>query len=191
MSRVHGPGAGWCGSRLVADSRPLLIAGFGNVPEGRRKSAAGDEDVFPAVVGERLTRKAAVPRLELQAGDIEQPKPLVLGSPPEGELFAPSSSVMSIRLSPTEYRIVCGTGSSWCSPSKRAATRWSKAQTYLTNERGLQRVTPVATSTRFARFCVAGSHPTAAPWTGIPCGHPTSALSGSPTRRISLVARRS
>src|SRR5216683_3231041 len=37
------------------------------------------------------------------------------------ELVAPSSSVMSIRFSPTAYRILCGSGSSWCCPSSRAA----------------------------------------------------------------------
>ena len=36
MGRVDAPGAGWCGSRVVADSRPLLIAG--SSPE-----TAGDE----------------------------------------------------------------------------------------------------------------------------------------------------
>src|SRR5436190_1760106 len=40
---------------------------------------------------------------------------------------------MSMRLSPTAYRTVCGTGSSWCSPSRRAATRWSNAAAGLRN----------------------------------------------------------
>src|SRR6516162_2973772 len=35
------------------------------------------------------------------------------------ELVAPPSRVMSIRLSPTAYRLVCGTGSCWCWPSSR------------------------------------------------------------------------
>ena len=39
------------------------------------------------------------------------------------ELLAPPSRMMSIRLSPTAYRLVCGTGSCWCSPSRRAAIR--------------------------------------------------------------------
>ena len=49
------------------------------------------------------------------------------------ELLAPPSRVMSIRLSPTAYRFVCGTGSSWCSPSRRAAIWWSKAKAFRAN----------------------------------------------------------
>jgi hypothetical protein len=40
---------------------------------------------------------------------------------------------MSIRLSPTAYRLVCGTGFCWCWPSSRAAMWWSKAKAFQAN----------------------------------------------------------
>jgi hypothetical protein len=46
--------------------------------------AAGNEHVFPAVVGERLAGKAAVERLQLETGYVKEPEPLVPGRPPEG-----------------------------------------------------------------------------------------------------------
>src|SRR5215469_6472206 len=44
--------------------------------------AAGDEHVFPAVVAERFSGEAAVECLDLQARDIDESEPLVLGGPP-------------------------------------------------------------------------------------------------------------
>ena len=55
---------------------------LGNVTQ---KSTAGDEDLFPAVVGKRLAGKAGVERVHLESGDVEEPEPLVLGGPPEGD----------------------------------------------------------------------------------------------------------
>jgi hypothetical protein len=40
----------------------------------RRYSGTGDEHVFLAVVGERLASKAAVERLQVETGDVQQPK---------------------------------------------------------------------------------------------------------------------
>jgi hypothetical protein len=49
------------------------------------------------------------------------------------ELLAPLSRMMSIRLAPTEYRFVCGTSPCWCSPSRRAAIRWSNEKAFQAN----------------------------------------------------------
>jgi hypothetical protein len=47
---------------------------------------------------------------------------------------------MSILFSPTEYRMVWGTGCSWRAPSRRQAIRWSKAVAFQANRpAGLQR----------------------------------------------------
>ncbi len=46
------------------------------------------------------------------------------------ELVAPSSRMMSIRLSPTAQRVTCGTGSRRRWPSSRTATRRSKAKAF-------------------------------------------------------------
>src|SRR5918911_1078613 len=45
--------------------------------------AAGHEDVLVAVVVERLAGESAVESFEVQASDVEQPQPFVLGGPPE------------------------------------------------------------------------------------------------------------
>ena len=47
------------------------------------RSAAGDEDVFAALVVERLPVEATEENLEFESRDIEQPEPFVLGRPPE------------------------------------------------------------------------------------------------------------
>jgi hypothetical protein len=72
------------------------------------RSAAGDEDVFAAVVVERLSVEAT-----------ESPSPAASRSPSHSflvahrsELVALSSSVMCLWLSPTAYRTVSGSGSS-------------------------------------------------------------------------------
>src|SRR5438874_8375759 len=53
-------------------------------PGGRRRgSAARDEDVLPAVLVERLAGETAMECFELQAGDVEESEPLVLGGPPQ------------------------------------------------------------------------------------------------------------
>jgi hypothetical protein len=43
----------------------------------------GDEHVLLAVVGERLAGEAAIQRLQLETGDVEEPEPLVPGRPPQ------------------------------------------------------------------------------------------------------------
>jgi hypothetical protein len=48
---------------------------------------AGDEHVLPAVVGERLTGEAAVEGLQFETGDVDEPEPLVLGRPPQRNLW--------------------------------------------------------------------------------------------------------
>src|SRR5260370_446405 len=97
--------------RLRRPLRPVS----GNVTRGR---ATGNEHVFAAVVGNRLAGEAAVERLQLaverlqlEVGDVKEPSHSFLVAH-HRELVAPSSRVMSIRLSPTAYRFVCGTGSS-------------------------------------------------------------------------------
>src|SRR5712691_12308109 len=52
-------------------------------PEAACRSAAGDEDVFAAVVVERLSVEATEESLELKPRDIEEPEPFVLGCPPQ------------------------------------------------------------------------------------------------------------
>ena len=49
-------------------------------------SAARDEHVFPAVVGQWLPGEATLQCLQLQPADIEQAEPLVLRCPPQGAL---------------------------------------------------------------------------------------------------------
>jgi len=44
---------------------------------------AGDEHVFLAVVGDRFVGEAAVQVLQFEAGDVDEPEPLVLGCPPQ------------------------------------------------------------------------------------------------------------
>lgn len=52
-------------------------------------SASGGAGPAPAcVIGERLAGEAAVKRLQVQAGDVDEPEPLVLGGPPQGTLRA-------------------------------------------------------------------------------------------------------
>jgi len=45
--------------------------------------ATGDEDVFRAIVTERLAGESAIERFDGQAGDIDQPEPFILRRPPE------------------------------------------------------------------------------------------------------------
>src|SRR5262245_5926960 len=45
--------------------------------------ATGDEDVLAAVVVERLSLESAVESFEVQARDVEESQPFVLGRPPE------------------------------------------------------------------------------------------------------------
>jgi len=47
-------------------------------------SSVGDEHIFPAVIGVRLTGEPGIERLQLESGDVEEPEPLVLRCPPEG-----------------------------------------------------------------------------------------------------------
>ena len=47
------------------------------------RSAAGDEHVLAAAVGERRPVEVAVERLELEPRDVDEPEPLVLGRPPQ------------------------------------------------------------------------------------------------------------
>src|SRR5712691_2397226 len=52
-------------------------------PEAACRSAAGDEDVFAAVVVDRLSVEATEESLELEPRYIEEPEPFVLGCPPQ------------------------------------------------------------------------------------------------------------
>jgi len=51
----------------------LRLVGFGDC----------DEHIFRAVIPKRLAGKAAVQRLHLQARDVDQRKPFILGGPPK------------------------------------------------------------------------------------------------------------
>ena len=66
---------------VAAAGTPALRPVSGNVT---RDPAAGDEHVFAAVAGIRLAGEAAVERLQLEAADVEEPRPLLLGCPPQG-----------------------------------------------------------------------------------------------------------
>lgn len=70
-----------------------------------------DEHVLATLVAHGLSLEAAVERLELETRNVDEAEPLVLRAH-QIELVPPSSNSMSILLSPTAYRIVCGTGSS-------------------------------------------------------------------------------
>ena len=74
--------------------------------------------------------EAAVERLELEPGDVEQPLPLVLRRPPERDrppvVVRDVDPVVGRRRS----RIVCGTGSSWRLPSSIIAISWSNAKAF-------------------------------------------------------------
>src|SRR5215213_4401158 len=48
----------------------------------------------------------------------------------QSEISSPESSVMSMRLSPTAYRSVCGTGAGSRCPSSRIAIAWSNANAF-------------------------------------------------------------
>ena len=80
MDRCSGVGA----RHLIA----LIDAGgaisfVGSVTRATGRSAAGDEHVLPALIGERLAGEAAMERLQLETGYVEEPEPLVLRGPPE------------------------------------------------------------------------------------------------------------
>jgi hypothetical protein len=57
------------------------------------RGGRGDEDVFPAVIIERLSGEAAVECLHLQTRNIEESEPFVLRGH-HRELVAPPSRVM-------------------------------------------------------------------------------------------------
>ncbi len=73
--RVSRPTATVTSNHFVPSKRPL-----------RARLAVGNEDVFSAVVVIWLSGEATVERLQLEACDIKEPKPLVLRRPPEGAL---------------------------------------------------------------------------------------------------------
>ncbi len=49
----------------------------------RRRLSTGDEDVLAAVVVERFPVESAIESFEVQARDVEESQPFVLGCPPE------------------------------------------------------------------------------------------------------------
>ena len=86
----------------------VVCANVRNVPWRSRdgqaeRLAAGHEDVLVAVVVERFAGESAVETFQLEARDVEEPQPFVLGClvAHQSEPVPPSSKVMSTRLSPT------------------------------------------------------------------------------------------
>jgi hypothetical protein len=71
--------------RAYRPAPPLRLTGRFTRPavDADGCSAACYKDIFPTVIVEWLSGKAAVERLQLKAGDIEEAEPFVLRGPPQ------------------------------------------------------------------------------------------------------------
>jgi alpha-1,6-mannosyltransferase len=73
----------------IGGSVPLLVGGYLAAAVllammwSLAEWTAGDEHVLPAVAGERFAGEPTVQRHQFEAGDVEQPEPLVLRRPPQ------------------------------------------------------------------------------------------------------------
>ena len=80
----------------------------------RRMLTSGPRRRIPGCRRQRLAGEAAVERLELEAGDVEQPEPFVLRRPPERARRTVVERRCRCGCRRLSTAIVCGTGSSWC-----------------------------------------------------------------------------
>src|SRR5262245_48216664 len=67
--------------------RVVVVTGTARSYPGARsplaRSAAGDKDVLTAVIVEGFPVESAIESFQVQARDVEEPQPFVLGCPPE------------------------------------------------------------------------------------------------------------